>query len=181
MSIRSIYARGTPADLLTPGLRWSNAIDAFGLGCVMAEVWMGAPVFPMTNCTAERVVAVGRVVGAFSDALIQRAGVPFTHVFQSMGNAALGGLGRRCVADAVRHRKIRALRLITVRQCPRRWSRDLLNDNICQQEMIRDTEYAQTCLGLMQPDPDRRWSVGRVARELHADVGVGRGVWLGKL
>ena len=40
------------------GLSWNSKVDSFSLGCVVAEVWKGSALFPVTTRLSERLRAL---------------------------------------------------------------------------------------------------------------------------
>ncbi|KAI0745893.1 kinase-like domain-containing protein [Earliella scabrosa] len=128
------------------GLPWDKGIDAFGLGCVMAEIWIGTAIFPLTDSVVERIAAVERVVGRVSPQLVRRAGSSFADMFRVSDDEISIVFTRRNVADAIRHRRVRSLKHIL--------------------DIIVDKGFATTCLRLLCPDPDDRMSVESFLTEI---------------
>ena len=112
-----VHATATHLLTLVVGLPWDKGIDAFGLGCVMAEIWIGTAIFPLTDSVVKRIAAVERVVGRVSPQLVRRAGSSFADMFRVSDDEISIVFTRRNVADAIRHRRVRSLKHILVSLC----------------------------------------------------------------
>lgn len=53
------------------GIPWDLPVDAFSVGCVLAELYMGRPLFLSCLDSLERLAAIEVVVGYFPTALIK--------------------------------------------------------------------------------------------------------------
>ncbi len=58
---------------LFAGLPRTTSVDAFAMGCVMAELYLGRPLFHYTETDIERLALVERVLGPFPEAVAERA------------------------------------------------------------------------------------------------------------
>lgn len=55
------------------GLEWDAPVDAFSVGCVLAELACGHPLFTASFDTAERIAAIEVVIGFFPSVTVQAA------------------------------------------------------------------------------------------------------------
>ena len=93
------------------GLGWDEKVDVFALGCVLVEVWIGRPLFPVTVSVGERANALEQVLGAIPAGLLAR----FARARARVADGKPGfALTRRSVRDVRRHKAIRALRPLQV-------------------------------------------------------------------
>ena len=104
------------------GLAWSVPVDAFGLGCVLLELWTGTPAFPITDTVAERMTAVDRTAGPISARLARLAGDCFSSIFVVEGSDVRVVLTRKNVAGLSRYSRLRSLKHVSVSTAVDQWA-----------------------------------------------------------
>ena len=86
------------------GLRWSSTIDAFGAGCVLAEVCIGRPLFKAAESIGERMIWLERVIEPIPSEVVLAAHETFRNIFRVRRNGVDIVAPRTSVRELVRHR-----------------------------------------------------------------------------
>ncbi|KII93660.1 hypothetical protein PLICRDRAFT_171387 [Plicaturopsis crispa FD-325 SS-3] len=60
------------APEMMKGILWDSSVDAFALGCIIAETHVGRILFPETGSDRERLSVLQRLLGLFDDSAIER-------------------------------------------------------------------------------------------------------------
>ncbi|KAI0715426.1 kinase-like domain-containing protein [Earliella scabrosa] len=127
------------APEVTLGMKWSDKVDSFSVGCVLAELWRGDPLFPATETAAERMLAVDIIIGPIPMSLVSRMDAQSRGLFEIDGERVRVKTPRRDVRRAVRRKKIQLCRHLS--------------------SLSMDEEARQLCFELLSPDPNGRLPV----------------------
>ena len=80
----------------------------------MAGLWIGRPLFPVTDSLPERLAALGQIIGPMSPQLVESAGPGLAGYFMKDGDAVKVILTRTNVRRMLRCRMIRSLSPLSV-------------------------------------------------------------------
>lgn len=138
--------------ILVVGLPWSESIDLFSLGCVLAEVYLGHRLFPFTGTDLERLAVLERVIGPFPESMVVRGERCLRDSFTLQPGIRVNFPGDCAYPrNAVRY----VLSAPTLSVSTLVWVL-LLRLTQFSQSIILDHSFFNLCNNLMQMDPEER-------------------------
>ncbi|KAI0361339.1 kinase-like protein [Trametes cingulata] len=132
-----VGANSYRAPEVTIGLSWSFAIDTFGAGCVLAELYLGRALFPYNENDLVRLALLERVLGPFPTSIAKRADRFRPGIFLIDVPVRL----QYSIGEQDEHS---ARQILTAKPLS---------------ALIYDNEYFEMCSRLMHLDPHRRENV----------------------